>query len=89
MTLTPTPVVALNRAVAVAELDGPATALTIVDGLALDSFYMWHAIRADLLTRLGRGNEAITEYETAASLTNNSTQQRFLHQQRLRVSPGR
>jgi RNA polymerase sigma-70 factor, ECF subfamily len=89
MTLTPTPVVALNRAVAVAETGGPEPALTIVDDLALDSFYLWHAIRADLLTRLGRHSEAALEYETAASLTNNSTQQRFLRQQRLRVSPGR
>ena len=49
---------ALNRAVAVAEVDGPAAALALVDGLDLDRYYLFHAIRADLLRRLGRRAEA-------------------------------
>jgi len=90
MTLMPSPVVALNRAVAVAEVDGTVPALAIVDSLLLDSYYLWHAIRADLLARLGRQSEAVTEYETAISQTKNVAQQRFLRQQRLRqLSPGR
>jgi RNA polymerase sigma-70 factor, ECF subfamily len=89
MTLAPTPVVALNRAVAVAELDGPEAALTIVNSLALDSYYLWHAIRAQLLSRLGRHVEAATEFDTAASQTSNVTQQRFLHQQRMRHNDAR
>jgi len=86
MTLTPTPVVALNRAVAVAEIEGPEAALMIVDSLALHSYYLWHAIRAQLLSRLRRYDEAATEFETAASQTSNASQQRFLHQQRMRLT---
>ncbi len=56
--IAPGPVVALNRAVAVAETDGPAAALALVDGLDLDSYYLLHAIRGDLLSRLGRPAEA-------------------------------
>ncbi len=58
MTVAPGPVVALNRAVAVAEVQGPAAALTLVDDLDLDRYYLFHAIRADLLRRLGRAPEA-------------------------------
>ena len=54
LAVAPSPVVALNRAVAVAEVDGPAAALALVDGLDLDGYYLFHAIRADLLRRLGR-----------------------------------
>ncbi len=54
----PSPVVALNRAVAVAEVDGPAAALALVDGLGLDDYYLFHAIRGELLERLGRHQEA-------------------------------
>jgi RNA polymerase sigma-70 factor, ECF subfamily len=89
MTLAPTPVVALNRAVAVAEVDGPAAALAIADGLALEGYYLWHAIRADLLARLGRQTEAVTEYETAISQTTNGAQQRFLRQRLRQLRPGR
>jgi RNA polymerase sigma-70 factor (ECF subfamily) len=78
LTLDPTPVVALNRAVAVAEVEGPAAALTVVDALPLDSYYLFHAIRADLLTRLGRTSEARTAYEAALSLTTNRSEQKFL-----------
>src|SRR5207247_1203090 len=53
----PTPVVALNRAIAVGEVQGPAAALALVDELALDNYYAFHATRADLLQRLGRNSE--------------------------------
>src|SRR5206468_3452346 len=52
--LAPTPVVALNRAIAIGEVTGPSTALDLVDELDLDSYYAFHATRADLLSRLGR-----------------------------------
>jgi len=54
LAVAPTPVVALNRAVAVAELHGPRVGLALVDELNLDSYYAFHAARADLLRRLGR-----------------------------------
>ncbi|WP_350280817.1 RNA polymerase sigma factor [Kribbella sp. HUAS MG21] len=78
LTLEPTPVVALNRAVAVAEVEGPAAALALVDALPLDSYYLFHAIRADLLTRLGRVAEARAAYESALCLTPNESEQKFL-----------
>jgi RNA polymerase sigma-70 factor (ECF subfamily) len=78
LTLTPTPVVALNRAVAVAELHGPAEALALVDALDLDAYYLFHAIRADLLRRLGRPVEASTAYEKALALTGNAAERSFL-----------
>ncbi|NIK56348.1 sigma-70 family RNA polymerase sigma factor [Kribbella shirazensis] len=81
LTLDPTPVVALNRAVAVAEVEGPAAALTLVDALPLDSYYLFHAIRADLLTRLGRTSEARTAYVAALSLGPNQSEQKFLRDQ--------
>ena len=76
--LTPTPVVALNRAVAVAEVLGAEPALAVVDGLALDHYYLFHAIRADLLRRLGQKVEAIVEYEKAAALTGNAAERELL-----------
>ena len=63
--VAPTPVVALNRAVAVAELRGPAEALAIVDALALDRYHLYHSVRGNLLRRLGRAGEAAAAYETA------------------------
>jgi RNA polymerase sigma-70 factor (ECF subfamily) len=79
--LTPTPVVALNRAVALAEVHGPGAGLAAVDELrspALDGYYLFHAARADLLRRLGRGEEAAAAYETARSLTANPVERAFL-----------
>ena len=70
----PSPVVALNRAVAVAEVDGPATALALVDALDLGTYHLFHAIRADLLRRLGRDVEAVAAYETAITLTDNAAE---------------
>jgi RNA polymerase sigma-70 factor, ECF subfamily len=79
LTLTPTPVVALHRAVAVAEVHGPAAALPVVDALpGLDRHYMFHAVRADLLTRLGRPEEAAAAYTNAEGLTANPVERRFL-----------
>ncbi|HZE04230.1 MAG TPA: DUF6596 domain-containing protein, partial [Solirubrobacteraceae bacterium] len=75
---TPTPVVALNRAVAVAEVRGPRAALELVDGLPLDGYYLHHAIRADLLRRLGRPQEAIAAYQAAITRTDNASEVRFL-----------
>jgi RNA polymerase sigma-70 factor, ECF subfamily len=83
--LTPTPVVALNRAVALAEVRGPAAGLAAVDELrssGLDSYYLFHAARADLLRRLGRGPEAAAAYATARSLTANPVEQAFLDSRR-------
>jgi RNA polymerase sigma-70 factor, ECF subfamily len=71
-------VVALNRAVAVAELDGPATALAQVDELDLDRYYLFHAIRADLLRRLGRWGEASAAYEAALALSMNAAERAHL-----------
>ncbi|MFF3560538.1 RNA polymerase sigma factor [Streptomyces sp. NPDC002574] len=76
--IAPGPVVALNRAVAVAELDGPAAALALVDGLALDGYSVLHAVRADLLRRLGRHAEAARAYEAAIARTGNAAEQDFL-----------
>jgi RNA polymerase sigma-70 factor (ECF subfamily) len=75
---TPSPVVALNRAVAVAETAGPAAALAIVDGLPLNDYYLYHSVRADLLRRLDRRAEAERAYEDAIALTQNSAERRFL-----------
>jgi RNA polymerase sigma-70 factor (ECF subfamily) len=70
--LDPSPVVRLNRAVAVGELDGPAVALALVDGLPLEGYRAYHATRADLLRRLGRGREARAAYDRAIDLPGNS-----------------
>jgi len=79
LTITPTPIVALNRAVAVAEVDGPSAALELVDDLDLGSYYLFHAIRADLLVRVGRMDEARAAYSAAIDLTTNQAEQDFLH----------
>jgi RNA polymerase sigma-70 factor, ECF subfamily len=83
--VTPTPVVALNRAVAVAEVRGPAAGLAAVDDLrsaGLDSYYLFHAARADLLRRLGRSAEAAAAYAAARALTANPVEQAFLDTRR-------
>jgi RNA polymerase sigma-70 factor (ECF subfamily) len=78
MGLTPTPVVALNRAVAVAEVSGAAEALRLVDELDLDSYHLFHATRADLLRRLGRDADAAAAYDTALALAGNEADRAFL-----------
>ena len=82
MALAPSPVVALNRAVAVAEVEGPAAALDLVDGLALGDFHLFHAIRADLLRRLGRTTEAALAYDAAIASTENAAERQFLQRRR-------
>jgi RNA polymerase sigma-70 factor (ECF subfamily) len=82
LAVAPTPVVALHRAVAVAEIAGPAAALALVDELPLDSYHLFHATRADLLHRLGRDGEAATAYESAIAHTANAAEQDFLRRAR-------
>lgn len=75
---TPTPVVALNRAVALAEVRGPREGLAAVDPLPLDAYHLYHAVRADLLVRLGRADEALTAYRRAVELATNAAELAFL-----------
>ncbi|MEV4168613.1 sigma-70 family RNA polymerase sigma factor [Nonomuraea sp. NPDC049709] len=77
LTFTPTAVVALHRAVALAEVDGPEAALRVVDGLEVD-YYLLHAVRADLLRRLGREGEAVAAYEAAIARSGNEVEREFL-----------
>jgi len=79
--VAPSPVAALNRAVALAEVDGPSAALAVVDGLAsatLDRYYLFHAIRADLLRRLGRRAEADAAYQAALARSGNAAERAYL-----------
>jgi RNA polymerase sigma-70 factor, ECF subfamily len=84
LALTPTPMVALNRAIAVGEVDGPGAALVLVDGLrtALGDHHLFHATRAELLRRLGRAEEADTAYADAADRTRNAVERDFLDRRR-------
>ncbi|MBK5224275.1 MAG: RNA polymerase sigma factor [Acidimicrobiia bacterium] len=88
--LNPTPIVALNRAVAVAERDGPAVALDLVDAVApaLDGYHLLHATRADLLERLGRTDEAAAAVTAALERTTNGAERALLQQRRIRLSVG-
>lgn len=76
--VSPTPVVALNRAVAIAEVHGPGIALDLVDELDLDNYHPFHAARADLLRRLGRHDDAAAAYERAAALAPTEAERDFL-----------
>jgi RNA polymerase sigma-70 factor, ECF subfamily len=76
--LTGSPVVELNRAVAIAETDGPEAGLEAIDGLELDGYSYLHSARADFLRRLGRAEEAQVEYEQALELARNEPDRRFL-----------
>jgi len=78
MAITPSPVVALHRAVAVAEVDGPDAALDLVDALDLGRYHLFHAVRADLLRRLGRAAEAAQAYRAAIARTENVAERDFL-----------
>jgi RNA polymerase sigma-70 factor, ECF subfamily len=82
LALAPTPVVALNRAIAVAEVHGPDAALAVTDGLDLGPYYLFHAVRADLLRRLGRNAEAAAAYEAAITRTQNAAERAFLQRSR-------
>jgi RNA polymerase sigma-70 factor (ECF subfamily) len=80
--LAPTPIVALNRAIAVAELDGPAPALAILDDLDLGNYHLYHAARADLLQRLGKYADAAAAYDKALALATNAVEQEHLRRRR-------
>ena len=87
----PSPVVALNRAAAVAMVDGPAPALALVEKLAadgeLDRYHLLHSARAELLRRLGDGAEAAKSYARALALVSNETERRFLERRLREVQP--
>jgi len=80
--LDPSPIVALNRAVAVDELDGPDVALALIDPLPLAGYHAWHAARADLLRRLGRSAEAGEAYDAALAVTRNTAERAYLARRR-------
>ncbi|MGL5811093.1 MAG: RNA polymerase sigma factor, partial [Nocardioides sp.] len=84
--LTPTPVVALNRAVAIAELDGAQVALTLVNDLDLTGYHAWHATRAELLRRLGRSSDARHAYDAAIAATANPAERAYLHRRRSQLT---
>jgi RNA polymerase sigma-70 factor (ECF subfamily) len=86
MAIAPSPVVALNRAVAVAEVDGPEVALGLVGSLDLPRLQLLHAVRADLLRRLGRDAEAIAAYDAAIALAGNDAERAFLGRRRSSLS---
>jgi RNA polymerase sigma-70 factor (ECF subfamily) len=88
MVVAPTPVVALNRAVAVAEVDGAEAALALVDGLDLGAYHLFHAVRADLLARLDRRAEAVAAYDAALALTENAAERAFLERRRTSTAAG-
>ncbi|MGM7776474.1 RNA polymerase sigma factor [Arthrobacter sp. KNU-44] len=78
LAMEPTPVVALNRAIALTEVEGPAEGLAAVDILELDNYYLFHAVRAELLRRLGRNDEAVAAYREAQGRTDNDAERDFL-----------
>jgi len=78
LALAPTPIVALNRAIAIGEVQGAATALALVDELDLDNYHPFHATRADLLRRLNRNSEAAAAYERAAAMAPTDAEREFL-----------
>jgi len=81
----PTPVVALNRAVAVAEVAGPQAGLAAIDELELTGYYLYHSARAEMLGRLGRRDEAIVEFDAALGSTANSAEREFLERRKAAV----
>ncbi len=87
--LDPSPIVALNRAIAVAELDGPEVALAAVDRLQrrLTGYHAYHATRADLLRRLGRGEESRAAYDAAIALAGNTAETAHLTRRRDQLEP--
>jgi RNA polymerase sigma-70 factor, ECF subfamily len=81
LALNPSPVVALNRAVAVAEIEGAERGLRLVSELELPRYHLFHAVRADLLRRLGREADAAVEYQAAIALCDNAREKDFLQSQ--------
>jgi RNA polymerase sigma-70 factor (ECF subfamily) len=90
LAMTPTPVVALNRAVAIAEVDGPAAALGLVEERPLETWHLWHAVRGELLERLGRDTEAAAAYARAIDLAGTEPERASLESRRaaLAAPPG-
>ncbi len=88
LALAPTPVVALHRAVAVAEVEGPAAALALVEDLELDDYHLYHTLRGDLTHRLGRDREAALAYERALARTRNSAERELLRLRLRELRPG-
>ncbi len=88
MAVQPSSVVALNRAVVVAEIEGPAAALSVVDTLDLDSYVPFHVVRADLLKELGKTSDAAEAYARAIALTTNEAERAFLIGQHDRLLTG-
>jgi len=82
LALAPSPIVALNRAVAVAEVEGPHVALGLVDALDLRDYHLFHAIRADLLRRLGRVGDSAAAYDAAIARSENAAEREFLQRRR-------
>ena len=80
LAVTPTPIVALNRAVVVAEIDGPRVALDLIDELPLDRYYIFHTIRADLLRRLGHAGQSEAAYRAAIERTENAAEIAFMNE---------
>jgi RNA polymerase sigma-70 factor (ECF subfamily) len=87
MVMAPSPVIELNRAVAVAEVEGADAALSLIEGLDLDGYHLYHSVRADLLRRRGRDSEAALAYERALALTDNRAEREFLERRLHDVRP--
>jgi RNA polymerase sigma-70 factor (ECF subfamily) len=86
LALAPSPVVALHRAVAVAEVEGADAGLALVDALDLDRYHLFHAVRADLLRRLGRTGEAAQAYDAAIARTQSAAERDFLRRRRQAIA---
>jgi RNA polymerase sigma-70 factor (ECF subfamily) len=86
LTVAPTPVVAMNRAIALAEVDGPGPALALLDQLGLENYHLFHAARADLLERLGRQHEAAVAFDAALVRTTNAAERRLLERRRRAIT---
>jgi RNA polymerase sigma-70 factor (ECF subfamily) len=89
LALAPTPIVALNRAVAVAEVHGPAVALAALEHVDLPGYHRLPATRAELLARLGRDAEARAAYDQAMALATNETERSYLQTRRTELTPAR
>jgi RNA polymerase sigma-70 factor (ECF subfamily) len=83
----PNPVIALNRAIVVAEIEGPAQALALVESLELDAYHLFHAVRADLLRRLDRIADAALAYQAAIARCNNGREREFLERRLKELRP--
>ncbi len=88
LSIAPNPVAALNRAVALTEVHGPQEALAVVDQLGLDDYSLFHAIRADLLRRLGRNQDAERAYDAAIARSDNAAEKSFMQRQRRSLTEG-